>query len=116
MQVKATKEGLEGKRTASGYVIDHNVTFVALPAGKALHRHVKVTNPANGLSAIAEVLDVGPWNTEDDNYVFDGARPAAESGKSVSGMGTNGAGIDLGERVWKALEMVDNSEVEWEFV
>jgi hypothetical protein len=29
---------------------------------------------------------------------------------------TNGAGIDLGERVWDLLGMRDNAEVEWEFI
>jgi len=33
----------------------------------------------------------------------------------ISGQ-TNGAGIDLGEAVWKALEMLDNGIVDWSFV
>lgn len=114
--VKATREGRKGKKTSSGYVIDDNVTFVALPSTRALHAHVRVTNPANGKYAIAEVLDVGPWNEHDDEYVFDGKRPQAESGVSVSMKGTNGAGIDLGRRVWEELGMTDNSNVTWEFV
>jgi hypothetical protein len=114
--VKATREGLIGDRTASGYMIDTVVPFVALPSSTALHRYIHVQNPANGKSCIAIVLDVGPWNTSDDAYVFSGARPLAESGQSVSGQGTNGAGIDLGEWVWKQLGMADNSEVEWEFL
>ena len=116
MTVKATREGLVGQKTASGYVIDDIVPFVALPSSRALSRAVRVTNPANGKSIIAIVLDVGPWNEHDDNYVFSGYRPAAESGTSVSGKGTNGAGIDLGQKVWNALLMADNSNVEWEFV
>ena len=64
----------------------------------------------------ATVLDVGPWNEHDDAYVFGTARPASESGIDVSSNHrTNGAGIDLGEAVWKALEMTDNAEVEWRF-
>lgn len=112
--VKATREGLIGRKTASGYVIDQVVPFVALPSVRALHSFVRVT--ANGNSAIAIVLDVGPWNTADDAYVFGGARPAAESGASVSGEGTNDAGIDLGERIWNALGMTGNTEVSWEFL
>jgi len=65
---------------------------------------VSLRNPATGKHCCAQVMDVGPWNTQDDAYVFDGARPAAESGTSVSGQGTNGAGIDLGEKVWGLLE------------
>lgn len=116
MRVKATREGLVGKASASGFIIDRFVPFVALPAWRALYRAVKITNPANGKSCEALVLDVGPWNEADDDYVFNGARPAAESGKSVSGHGTNDAGIDLGEKVWSLLGMTDNSLVDWEFL
>ena len=116
IRVKATREGLPGETTASGYVIDNVVPFVALPAAKALRCFVRVSNPANGKSCIAIVLDVGPWNTHDDAYVFGGSRPLAESGQSVSGKGTNGAGIDLGDRVWSLLGMTDNSEVDWELL
>lgn len=62
------------------------------------------------------MLDVGPWNTHDDEYVFGTARPAAELGKSLSNTGnTNRAGIDLGEAVWRALEMKDNGDIDWKF-
>lgn len=116
IQVKATREGLLGQTTASGYKIDLYVSFVALPARDALWKFVKLYNPTNGRSCYAQVLDVGPWNTADNEYVFSGQRPAAESGSSVSGKGTNGAGIDLGERVWQLLGMTNNSEVQWEFI
>ncbi len=114
--VKATREGLIGQCTACGWRIDAQRYFVALPSHQALHRRVVVENPRNGHKIIAEVLDVGPWNTDDHNYVFGTARPLAESGLSLSGHGTNGAGIDLGEAVWKALAMVDNDTVSWRFV
>lgn len=116
MTVKATREGLVGHTTASGYVIDTHVPFVALPSVNALDRFVKLTNPANGKACLAIVLEVGPWNTHDDAYVFAGQRPQAESGVSVSGQGTNGAGIDLGEKVWTQLGMTNNGPVDWEFV
>src|SRR5471032_3014165 len=116
MRVKATREGLSGRKTASGYVIDKYVSFVALPSHAALFKHVRVTNPLNGRSVIAEVLEVGPFNEHDDDYVFKGARPLAESGHSVSGVGTNGAGIDLSEYVWYTLGMKDNTDVEWDWV
>lgn len=116
MQVKATREGLIGQRTASGYVVDAVVPFVALPSVKALHSFVRVSNPATKKSCVAIVLDVGPWNEHDDAYVFDGARPAAEKGTDSRGRKTNGAGIDLGERVWHELGMVDNSDVVWDWL
>src|SRR5690349_5045230 len=108
ISVKATREGLVGDPTASGYVIDLAVPFVALPAVRALRRFVRLRNPANGRQALAVVLDVGPWNTRDDAYVFGKARPQAESGVDLAGRTTNGAGIDLGEVVWHALGMTDN--------
>lgn len=116
VQVKATREGAIGKRTASGYTIDTVVPFVALPSVHALFRFVRLRNPANGETALAVVLDVGPWNEHDDAYVFGMARPAAEIGRDTRGRATNGAGIDLSERIWFELGMRDNTVVEWEFV
>lgn len=114
IKVKATREGLIGSLTASGYRIDKVVPFVALPSTKALKKFVHVR--ANGKSALAIVLDVGPWNIHDDAYVFGGQRPQAESGHDLFNRITNGAGIDLGEAIWHTLGMVDNAEVEWEFI
>lgn len=125
--VKATREGLVGGKTASGFLIDTIVPFVALPSTKAVGRFVRVSNPATGHSTLAVVLDIGPWNERDDAYVFQVAtnamtgaveeiRPAAESGVDTRGRPTNGAGIDLGEAVWRRLGMLDNSQVSWEFV
>lgn len=114
--VQATREGLVGKPTACGWLVNEIFPFVALPSRSALHCWVKLLNPANGRWCCAQVLDVGPWNVQDDDYVFRGARPAAERGESVSGKGTNGAGIDLGEFVWHELGMADNGAVSWEFI
>ena len=113
--VKATREGLLGHKTASGYVIDNMVSFVALPAATALHRFVRVTNPLNGKTTLAQVLDVGPFNVADTAYVFGTSRPEAEAGHSLSGDGTNHAGIDLGGYVWRVLGMLDNTDVTWSF-
>ncbi len=114
--VKATREGLLGAKTATGYVVDAIVPFVALPAAAALRQWVTVRNPTNGKTIRALVLDVGPWNEHDHAYVFGGARPAAETQTDQFGRTTNGAGIDLGEAVWAALGMTDNDLVSWEFV
>lgn len=116
MLVKATREGLVGQKTASGFVIDTVVPFVALPSHAALFRFVKLANPANGKTAMAVVLDVGPWNVADAGYVFGTDRPQAESGTDLFGRKTNGAGIDLGEKVWNQLGMTDNTEVDWTFI
>lgn len=116
IRVKATREGLIGARTASGYVIDSVVPFVALPSTSALFQFVRLRNPVTSRETMAIVLDVGPWNEHDDAYVFGGARPAAELGVDSRGRATNEAGIDLGEKVWTALGMVDNAPIEWEFI
>ena len=115
IQVKATREGLLGSHTASGYIIDPITPFVALPSHAALWAWVRVRNPSNGKMVAARVLDVGPWNAHDNDYVFGGARPQAETGTDLSGRQTNHAGIDLGEAVWNDLGMLDNGNVEWEF-
>jgi len=114
--VRATREGLVGRPTATGWVIDATFPFVALPSRRALGGWIKLRNPLTGQQCCAEVRDVGPWNTHDEAYVFGGERPAAERGESVSGQGTNHAGIDLGEAVWRLLGMRDNTAVEWEWV
>lgn len=132
--VKATREGLIGGKTSSGYRVDTAVPFVALPSTAALRLWVRVFNPANNKSCRALVLDVGPWNEKDHAYVFQPAtlkrdgigfsreapgssevRPLAEVGIDAFGRVTNKAGIDLGEAVWNALGMTDNSDVMWEF-
>lgn len=131
--VTATREGLVGGKTASGYIIDTIVRFCALPTPHALGRDVQITNPLNGKSCRAQVLDVGPWNIKDDAYVFqpcthaawyesmrtmgiEDVRPQSETGTDLYGRKTNKAGIDLSESVWKALGMLDNSLVSWEFL
>lgn len=114
--VKATREGLVGQKTSTGWIIDDKIPFVALPSVRALHKTVHIINPLNGNETYAIVLDVGPFNEHDDSYIFSGQRPQAESGTSVSGKGTNGAGIDLGEKTWNDLGMLDNTEVSWEFI
>jgi hypothetical protein len=116
MRVKATREGLLGHTTASGYIIDNIVPFVALPCRAVLYRAVRVFNPLTNIHCDAVVLDVGPWNTADDDYVLRGERPQAETGIDTQGRETNKAGIDLGHYVWNYLQMQDNTDVEWCFL
>ncbi len=116
MRVKATREGLLGRVTATGFVIDNYMPFVALPATRALYKFVRLYNPLNAREAVAIVLDVGPWNTDDDEYVFGDQRPQAETGVDKRGRPTNGAGIDLSFALWRLLGMHDNTMVEWEFL
>lgn len=125
--IKATREGLLGKKTSSGYTIDTHVPFVALPCGAALYRVVKVRNEANQKMCAAIVLDVGPWNISDSKYVLEDQRPLAENGiktefedgkpgKQIFDSHINKAGIDLSEFVWQSLGMTDNGLVSWWFI
>jgi hypothetical protein len=113
--VKATREGLIGGKTASGYLVEEHVPYVALPSEHVLRRCVRIVrySPNGTLLAacVAIVLDVGPHFTDDDAYVLDGQRPRAESQP-----GGNGAGIDLGQYVWHRLGMTGNGAVAWEFL
>ena len=111
--VFATNEGNIGKPTSSGWRVDPYVTAIALPCVDALHWHVRLFNPRNGRVTIAEVLDVGPWNEHDRNYVLFGARPLAELGFGDYRKPSNPAGIDLTARTWAVLGMVDNGPIEW---
>lgn len=112
MIVLATREGLLGHMMASGIPCLPHLPSVALPSVNALYRFISITNTLNGKSTTAIVLDVGPHNTHDDAYVFDGFRPAIERELNPS----NKAGIDLSEAIWAELDMHDNGNVDWKFL
>jgi hypothetical protein len=69
--VRATRQGLVGRRTANGHRITKRDRFVSLPCVCVLSSKggneymVRVTY--RGRSAVVPVYDVGPWNTK-DNY------------------------------------------------
>lgn len=118
-RVYATREGLVGGTTSSGHIITPNDHFVALPSAKALNKKVKIAY--KGKSAVAPVLDVGPWNNDDDYWnlsdsrVYKGiprgvpqAQVAYESGRNdgKSGLGlkvTAPGGIDIGDGTYADL-------------
>lgn len=120
-RVYATREGLVGGTTSSGHVITANDHFVALPSVKALNKKVKISY--KGKSSVAPVLDIGPWNNDDDYWnpsdsrVYKGiprgmpqAQVAYESGNNggKSGMGlkvTVPCGIDIGDGTYADLGM-----------
>lgn len=125
--VKATREGLIGKPTATGFRIDKKTPFVALPTVDALYRFIHIHSFETDKRCIAIVLDVGPWNIDDDNYVFGNENPLSMQRIKTDGKtppkriegDTNGAGIDLSEAVWRALGLPSNGGsgmVEWEFI
>ena len=70
----------------------------------------------NGKASVeCEIVDVGPWNT-DDPYWENDERPQAETGVDRRGRTTNGAGIDLTPAAAKALGIPGKGKVDWEFI
>ena len=77
---------------------------------------IQVRNIENGKDVFCEVVDVGPWNTDDKDYVLGDARPQAESGTDMTGRHTNLAGIDLTPGSAKAIGLEGKGMVHWAFV
>lgn len=99
-----------------GHLITDEEFGVALPNRFVAGRpQVQVINPVNNKSAICDIVDVGPWNTNDP-YWETAARPQAESGIDQSGRKTNLAGIDLTPAVARAIDIDGKGKVNWEFV
>jgi hypothetical protein len=112
--------GGEGDYNVSAYdedvVLNDTDFYVALPDRFEDERPlVRVYNRATGASEIAEIWDVGPWNTNDP-YWETGERPQAESGTDMSGRETNFAGIDISPALADALGIDGMGEVDWDFV
>lgn len=63
-----------------------------------------------------DIMDVGPWNTQDPYWLVDGKRPQAESGTDTRGRKTNKAGIDLTPAAAKAIGLSGKDMVTWEFI
>jgi len=113
VRVFATREGLVGRRLACGEIIQPGAMFVALPHRSALHRSVELRY--RDRATVVPVLDVGPWNVDDD-YWSAGQRPAAERGLGTFRKPVNPAGIDLSDAVFAALGLRGNDYLEWRFV
>jgi GH25 family lysozyme M1 (1,4-beta-N-acetylmuramidase) len=97
-----------------GHVITDTELGVALPDRIADPRP-QVQVIANGKTAVASIVDVGPWNT-DDPYWTTHSRPQAESGTDMAGRVTNKAGIDLTPALAKAVGVDGKGVVDWSFV
>jgi hypothetical protein len=88
-------------------------------AGIALPFRFRGTRPkvivsANGKTTTCEIVDVGPWNTNDPYWITN-ARPQAESGTDMSGRRTNGAGIDLTPAAARAIGLDGKGQIIWFF-
>ena len=95
----------------TGHRIDDTIVGVALPA-RLPNAKVRVRN--GDKSVVADVVDIGPWNTNDP-YWEAHKRPQAESGTDMRGRHTNKAGIDLTPAAARALGIDGKGVVDWEF-
>lgn len=116
----ATVFGGEDDYNVSAYnenmVLNDIDLYIALPDRFSGERPpVRVYNRESGIDVVAEIWDVGPWNT-DDPYWEKGTRPQAETGTDMSGRSTNGAGIDLSPALAAALAIDGMGKVDWEFM
>ena len=99
--------------------------YVSLPWKFTGERpQVKVYNRETGKSAVGDIMDVGPWFT-DDSYFDTGLRPLAEvcymNGTECprgpnQGKVPNGAGIDVSPAMAKALGFSGKATVDWVFL
>jgi len=115
-----------GAQGAYGDWLDPSMNYVALPMRfEGTRPKVKVTGPRG--SKVADIMDVGPWLTDDTAYASpDGiARPLAETcwknhtplprGPNA-GRIPNGAGIDLSPALGRAVGIDGKGNCDWEFV
>lgn len=108
-----------GQQSAYGGAIDDNSPGVALPFRFTGARpRVRVTKA--GVSVDCDIVDVGPWLT-DDPYWETGARPIAEGRAPLprgpnAGKISNGAGIDLTFAAAKAIQVDGKGLVDWQFI
>jgi N-acetylmuramoyl-L-alanine amidase len=97
-------------------VLNDTDFYVALPDRfEGTRPKVLVFNRDTGITEIASLEDVGPWNI-DDPYWLSGERPQAESGTDMTGRTTNGAGIDLSPALAKMLGIDGMGRVDWSFI
>ncbi len=70
-RLRITRMGMVGSRTANGHRVKARDFMVALPSWKSLSSRrggeYMVRLSANGRSVVVPVMDVGPWNRQ-DNY------------------------------------------------
>jgi uncharacterized protein (TIGR02594 family) len=116
LQTNIVATFFRGPKSAYGGPIDDNSLGVALPLHFTGARpKVRVTGVKSGVSIDCDIVDVGPWNTNDP-YWQTGTRPEAETGTDKSGRPTNGAGIDLTLAAARAVGIDGKGLVNWSFI
>lgn len=116
VQTSITATMFGGQQSAYGGPIIDTSPGVALPFHFTGTRpRVRVTGKSSGLSVDCDIVDVGPWNTNDP-YWQTGARPESESGTDNTGRKTNKAGIDLTMAAAQATQIDGKGLVDWQFI
>lgn len=106
---------LDNSISAYGGKTNHNKPGVALPC-RFLGKRPQVRVFYQGKSVVCDIVDVGPWNINDDYWNTTHGRPQAESGRDRQGRVTNLAGIDLTPAAARAIGLRGKAKVDWEFV
>ncbi len=102
------------QQSAYGVSVDPAKPGVALPYHfQGVRQRVRVY--ANNKSIDCDIVDVGPWNTNDP-YWQNGARPQSETGTDMHGRTTNHAGIDLTPAAAAAIGIDGKGVADWEFI
>lgn len=111
------QDKLDNSISGYGGRTDHTKPGVALPF-KFQGKRPKVRVFYGGKSVVCDIVDVGPWNTNDDYWATSHGRPQAETGRDRRGRKTNLAGIDLTPAAARALGLpfLWKGNVDWEFV
>ena len=112
-------EGSDEQEGAYGEWIDGDTRGVSFPYKwrDQPRPMVEVAGPSG--TVITGVVDVGPWNTDDPNYVLGTERPLAESqyeDQTVAQNGmvpTNPAGIDLTAPIAREVGISGKGRVNW---
>lgn len=114
--------GSDAQEGAYGGWINGNTRGVALPykwRGSTSRPTVIVSGPKGEYTT--GIVDVGPWNIDDPDYVLHDARPLSEGQfknhtKAQNGqVPTNDAGIDLTGPVATAVGIKGKGKVKWRF-
>jgi N-acetylmuramoyl-L-alanine amidase len=94
---------------------------IALPYKWATKPRPKVTIRGPKGEVTTDIVDLGPWNTNDPDYVLNGDRPLSEQQyedgiKAQNGqVPSNNAGIDLTPPVASAVGVSGKGKVSWRF-
>jgi N-acetylmuramoyl-L-alanine amidase len=121
--ITATVFGTPGdeQETCYGGWVDGDSHGVALPYKWTGHRpRVIVRGPI--ADETADIIDLGPWNKDDQLYVFSIDRPLAEQQYANQTEAQNGqvpandAGIDLAPQTAEAIGIKGKGKVSWRFV